>query len=309
MTGVKGKKGVLLLGGDGFMGRALRGRLIETGRQIHVVTRSTILDSGDGSCIHGGGIENVELLRRLIPLVDTIVHLASATTPGLSARTPSLEANLNIAPTLGLLEELQRHPGVRLVYISSGGTVYGDPGRDPVTESAELRPVSFYGAGKVAVEGFLRSFQRMNGNPVVVLRPSNVYGPGQPRYQGFGVIRTMLQHALDGTTMSIWGDGSVVRDFLYIDDMIAAIEGMIDTTIPAGTFNAGSGLGHSLNELIRIIESTCDTHLPVRYQPSRGIDVQRIVLDVTSIRDHCGWKARTTLEHGVAKTWEWLRSQ
>lgn len=304
-----GNKNVLLLGGAGFMGRALCARLGARGYDVHVLARGTTLDIAEGCTVHGGGMENTELLRRLLPRMGTIVHLASATTPGLSAVTPSLEADLNIAPTLGLLGELIAHPHIRLVYVSSGGTVYGDPGSGTADESSELKPLSFYGAGKVAVETFLRCFQQRQGNPLVILRPSNVYGPGQPRYQGFGVIRTMLQHALDGSTMSIWGDGSTVRDFVYIDDVVSAMECFVADGAPTGTFNIGAGVGHSLNDLVSVVERASGRRLCVRHEAARGIDVQRIVLDTRAIRERCGWTAATPLEAGVVHTWQWLSGQ
>jgi UDP-glucose 4-epimerase len=302
-------KSVLLIGGAGFMGRALCTRLAARGYDVHVLTRGTTLELAEGCTVHGGGLENSELLRRLLPRMGTVIHLASATTPGLSAVTPSLEADLNMAPTLGLIGELIAHPRIRVVYVSSGGTVYGDPGDAMADESSELKPLSFYGAGKVAVEGFLRCFEHRHGNPLVILRPSNVYGPRQPRYQGFGVIRTMLQHALDGSTMGIWGDGSIVRDFVYIDDVVSAIECFIPAGAPLGTFNIGAGVGHSLNDLVAIVEHTTGRRLSVRHEAARAIDVHRIVLDAQAIRERCGWTATTPLEAGVAHTWQWLRSQ
>lgn len=300
---------ILLLGGAGFIGRALCARLSASGHDVHVLTRGTAIEIAEGCAIHGGGIENTELLRRLLPKMNTIVHLASATTPGLSAATPSLEANLNIAPTLGLLEVLSAHPHVRLIYVSSGGTVYGDPGSDATCEDSELKPLSYYGAGKVAAEAFLRCFQQRSGNPLVIVRPSNVYGPGQPRYQGFGVIRTMLQHALDGSTMTIWGDGSIVRDFVYIDDLVTAMECFMAESAPTGTFNIGAGVGHSLNELITIVESASGRPLRVRHEAARGVDVQRVVLDISAIKARYGWRPTVSIETGLARTWEWLCSQ
>ncbi|MEO9115135.1 MAG: NAD-dependent epimerase/dehydratase family protein [Gemmatimonadaceae bacterium] len=302
-------RGILLLGGGGFMGRALTARLRARGHDVHILVRGTTLDVPDGVTVHGGGMENVELLRRLLPRFKTVVHLASATTPGLSSKSPSLESSGNIAPTLGLLEELQKFPGLRLVYVSSGGTVYGNPEHEMVPESAQLSPLSFYGAGKVAIEDFVQCFQRLSGNPVVILRPSNLYGPGQPRYQGFGVVRTMLQHVLDRSTMTIWGDGTVVRDFLYIDDMMSAIECVLDGTDASGTFNVGAGVGHSLNDLKNIIEDVCGKRLDIRHEHPRSIDVQRIVLDSSNMEKQFGWTPLTGLWLGIAKTWEWLCAQ
>lgn len=298
---------ILLLGGAGFMGRALSARLRERGSIVHVVTRDNEVRE-DGGVMHSGGIENTELLRKLIPQCPTVIHMASATTPGLSSRAPSLESR-NIAPTLGLIEILQDHPHVRVIYISSGGTVYGNPTLSAVPEHAEIQPLSFYGAGKAALETFLRCLQQTGGNPVTILRPSNVYGPHQPMYRGFGVIRTMLQHLRNDTAMTIWGDGSVVRDFLYIDDMVSAVECVLDDAGATGTLNVGSGDGHSLNEIIRIMEAVCGARLRVQYEPSRGIDVQRVVLDISTIKARYGWDPTVSIENGLARTWEWLCSQ
>lgn len=300
---------ILLLGGDGFMGRALGTRLCACGHVVHTIKRSVELDNHGEVVTHGGGMENIELLRRLLPEIDTVVHMASATTPGLSGATPSLEASLNLAPTLAVLEELQQHPGIHVIYLSSGGTVYGNPGQSSATESTPIQPLSYYGAGKLAIEEFLRCFQRLAGNPVTILRPSNVYGPGQPRYQGFAVIRTMLQHLRDGSTMSIWGDGSVVRDFIHIEDVVAALERVLTKSDGSGTFNVGSGIGHSLNDLKAIIEKASGKQLHVSYEASRDIDVQRIVLDSSAMQKRFGWVPQISLATGIEDTWKWLCTQ
>lgn len=300
---------ILVLGGGGFMGRALCSRLLERGHEVHALMRGALLDAPERVVVHGGGIENIGPLQPLLQHIDAIVHVASATTPNLSRTTPSLEADLNIAPTLALLEELQRHPHIRLVYLSSGGTVYGNPGPASATEAAALRPLSYYGAGKLAIEEFLRCFQHLSGNRVSILRPSNLYGPGQPRYQGFAVVRTMLQHLNDGTTMTIWGDGSAVRDFIHIDDVVSAIECVLVDADASGTFNVGSGIGHSVDDLKAIAEHVSGRPLMVRYEPSRNMDVKRIVLDSSAMQERFGWRAHIPLAAGIKGTWNWLRAQ
>lgn len=299
---------ILLIGGHGFMGNALGAHLARLGHEVHTTRRGVELGPRGDVHAHGGGMENLELLRALLPRMDAVVHLASGTTPGLSRTSPSMEATLNIAPTLALLEELQRHPGVRLVYLSSGGAMYGTPFEGCATESTPARPLSYYGAGKLAIEGFLHSFSHLAQRPVAILRPSNVYGPGQPRYQGFAVIRTMLDHVANGTTMAIWGDGSVVRDFIYIDDVVSAIAGVVLDRDGGGTFNVGAGVGHSLNDLKSIVEVVTGHLLHVQYESSRSIDVPRIVLDSDAMRRRFGWEPTVRLEEGVARTWRWLRT-
>jgi UDP-glucose 4-epimerase len=297
---------ILLVGGHGFLGSALGAHLVGLGHEVHTIRRGVELGPGIDALAHGGGMENLELLRTLLPQMDVVVHLASGTTPGLSRTSPSMEATLNISPTLALLDELQRHPRVRLVYVSSGGAMYGIPSDDRATESTPARPLSYYGAGKLAIEGFLYSFSHLASRPVVILRPSNVYGPGQPRYQGFAVLRTMLEHVSNGTTMSIWGDGSVVRDFIYIDDVVAAIAATVLDADATGTFNVGAGVGHSLNDLKAIVEAVTGKPLIVEYQPSRAIDVPRIVLDSDAMRRRFNWKPSVSLADGIARTWRWL---
>lgn len=300
---------IVLLGGSGFMGRALASRLHASGDEVHVVARGTVIDAIEGLAVHGGGMENVEHLRPVLARADAVVHMASATTPGLSRHAPVLEASGNIAPTLAILHELQQHPSARLVYLSSGGTVYGNPGRLSAKEATPTHPLSYYAAGKIALETFLRSFAHLAGNPVVILRPSNIYGPRQPMYQGFGVIRTMLQHLADGTTMEIWGDGSVVRDFIHVDDMVSAIEHVLRDSDASGTFNVGSGTGHSLNDIRALAESASGRALKVAYLPSRNIDVERIVLDSGALQTHFGWRPKVELPDGIRQTWNWLCNQ
>ena len=154
---------------------------------------------------------------------------------------------------------------VRLLYVSSGGTLYGNPSVIPVPEDQPLWPVSYHGVGKVAVEAFLRVYGGNHGGRVCVLRPSNVYGPGQILREGFGVIRTMLEHAYHGEPMTFWGDGEAIRDFLYVDDFVEACCRTIDSRAPLGVYNVGAGVGHSLNSLRAIMERVTGRELRVRW--------------------------------------------
>ena len=267
------ENGVLLLGGAGFIGSALARKLAEAGRQVIVLAPHPPRDARDLDYVQGN-LGDPGRLAKVLPRCSTVVHLASATTPGSSTNSPALELD-NLAPTLRLLEALEARPQSHLVFFSSGGTVYGNPQRLPVHEDAPSKPRSFHGAGKLAQEAFLQAF-RARGHAVTVLRPSNVYGPEQTLKSGFGLIRTLLEHVRRGTSFEVWGDGESVRDYIYIDDVTEACARLIAMPEDNDTYNLGSGIGHSINQVRDIVEkvtgqcaaSTCATS----FSTIRGLD-------------------------------------
>ena len=205
------EKNILLLGGGGFIGTALARRLCKEPCHVHVLSKHFPSPKIEPNLIfYQGELDNKEILERVLPECKTIIHLASSSTPGSSSRHPVLEADKNITPTLRFLDILQSHKDVHIIFISSGGTLYGNPKSTPVDEAHPTNPLSFHGAGKLALETFLRTFSTSSKPSTTIVRPSNVYGPGQALRFGFGVIRTMLEHVLRGTVMEIWGDGTSI---------------------------------------------------------------------------------------------------
>lgn len=279
---------VLLLGGTGFIGSALGERLAKEGIPFQSIGR-----------------HDAVRLEQLLPQCNTVVHLASATTPGASAKHPDLELG-NITLTLRLLALLQTQPETHLIYFSSGGTVYGNPDRLPVTEDTPIVPLSNYGAGKAAQEAFCQAF-RTKGHAVTILRPSNAYGPGQTMRQSFGLIRTMLECACLGTPLEIWGDGGNIRDFIYIEDIVEACTRFIKQPQDSGTYNLGSGIGYTVNQVREIVEAMCDKKLITTYRPGRGTDVHNVVLDIAKLDAHLDWQPGVGLSEGIARTWKWLQ--
>jgi UDP-glucose 4-epimerase len=297
------RDGVLLLGG-GFIGMALARRLLADGKKVHVVTHSIASDIDAGISVHLGDLSDADLLEKLSSECSTIVHLASVTLPGSSARHPVRELD-NLAPTLRLLEALQSWESTHVIFLSSGGTVYGNPLANPVAETAPLVPLSYYGAGKVALESFFHA-ARSAGQMVTVLRPSNVYGPGQNLRTGFGLIRTLLEHVRNKVPVEIWGDGENIRDFVYIDDLVEGCKRFIDMPTDSGTYNLGSGVGHSINQVLRTIETICETNLQKMHRPARKMDVREVVLDMSNLEARLDWRPAMGLEEGVRRTWMWI---
>ncbi len=280
---------VLLLGGAGFIGGALARRLKQEEITVHVIGR-----------------HDTERLEQVLPQCGTVIHLASATTPGSSASHPGLEL-ANLALTLRLLELLQPQPQTHLIFLSSGGTVYGNPDRLPVAEDAPITPLSNHGAGKASQEAFCQAF-RAQGHAVTILRPSNAYGPGQTIKSGFGLVRTMLEHVRVGTTMEIWGNGENIRDFIYIDDVVDAAMRLIRLPQDSATYNLGSGKGCSINQVRGIVEEITGTELKVSLRPARGADVRAVVLNIERICQELSWTPKVELREGVGLTWTWLQN-
>lgn len=297
---------ILLLGGGGFIGQSLARTLLLNGHAVRRVDTRPMPRLGDLDRVFTGDISEPAFIAQHLNSCSTLIHLASATTPSTSATNPYLEAEGNIGPTLRLLE-LAQHADLRhFIFISSGGTVYGNPARQPARESDPLAPQSYHAAGKAALESFLHTYRHLSGKVVTILRPSNLYGPEQPLRSGFGVIRTMLEAMRTGQPMTIFGDGENVRDYLYIDDMIGACCQLVERSCDNETFNVGAGTGTSINQLRKAIENIVGKRLAVKHLPPRLLDVREIVLDSTKLANATGWAPEVGLEEGIARTWQWL---
>jgi len=302
------RDGVLVVGGGGFLGRALTAQLVSRGRRVHVLGRQLAGGFPPQVSVSSGGLSNEAALRRSLAECGTVFHLACATTPSVSAGLPMLEMEENIAPTLQFLSVLQDYPDTHLLFLSSGGALYGNIGTRPAREDDPLNPLSFHGAGKAALEAFLRAHAARTGNPLTILRASNLYGPGQPLRAGFGVVRAMLERARSGTPLEIWGDGETVRDFVYIDDVVEVCLRYAELAGGPKTYNVGSGEGCSLNRLRSVVEAATGRRLHVVHGAPRAMDVRHIELDTGRLRARLGWAPRVSLEQGVGATWRWLEA-
>jgi UDP-glucose 4-epimerase len=297
-------RNILILGGGGFIGRTLATRLSACG---HTVTCVDTVETGSIDRNVTEVVADLTDASKLVPLLcscDTIVHLASATTPASSANHPTQEAQHNLAPTLKFLEMLPSSHSLHLLFLSSGGTVYGAPEQLPATELAPLLPQSYHAAGKIALEAFLGAYRNLSGHSITILRPSNIYGPGQPLRPGFGIVRHILENVHRGRSVTVWGDGENIRDYLYIDDMVAACQRLIEQGNANATYNVGAGVGTSINALLKTVEQVIQQQVAVEYFPARAADVRAIVLDSTKLREVTGWIPQTDLAEGIRRTWQ-----
>ncbi len=301
------REGILLVGGNGFLGSALAKALVKADREVHVLSRSTEPGRRHGINFHRGDQGDDATVAPLLRACGTVVHLASTTTPGSSARIPEMDTAENVKPCAVLIERLCDSPPERLIFVSSGGAVYGNPKALPVDESFLPNPLSYHAAGKVALEALFTVFAQANRVPLAIMRPSNIYGPGQCLRNGFGLVRTLLEKALQGRTVEMWGDGSAVRDYLFIDDAVAALLRLINDSKAIGPFNAGSGVGTSIKSLIEYVPEITGRPLEIMERPARKTDVHHIVLDSSKLRLATGWTPVVTLKEGLLQTWTWLK--
>ena len=299
---------VLVLGAAGFIGRHLVRRLANDGWTVLAATRQPC--AFDHPHIENVVASFVEAAT-FTPLLSrccAVVHAASSTTPGSSTATPQLDGNLRT--TLALLEALQDAVHCRLLYLSSAGTLYGDRAT-PAVETDPLRPRSYHGAGKAAAEQFLQAWVAQYDGTAVVLRPSNVYGPGQAARQGFAIVPTAMDCAASGRPLQIWGDGGQVRDYLYVDDLVKLCVDALQVPLAPGyhVYNAASGQGVALNQLLAMIEQASGCAVVRQHLASRVADLRQVLLDPQAAGHAFGWKATTPLASGLARTWQWHQGQ
>jgi len=239
---------------------------------------------------------------------DIVYHLLGGSVPAQSNAEPAADVVGSLLPSLRLIEACRAGGAGRLVFASSGGTVYGPtPAGVQTPESAPTNPITAYGINKLAVEKYLGLFRHLYGFDAIVLRIANPYGPFQHRRRAQGVVGTALAHALAGEPVEIWGDGRVVRDYLHIDDVAAAMVAAGGYRGSRWVFNVGSGEGRTVRA---VVEDVC-TLLGVPrerivHRPGRAVDVPYNVLDNGLVRQEMGWKPIVSWQTGLTATAGWL---
>jgi UDP-glucose 4-epimerase len=300
----------LVLGGSGFLGSHIVDRFL---REKHEVTVYDLYPerfrrSPKGIKFVTGDFGNVGALDELIATrFDAVIHCVSTTTPKSSNESPEFDIQSNVIGTLNLLDICARHNYGKLVFLSSGGTVYGDIGDlELVDESHSVRPMCSYGVSKLAIEHYLEVYKHLRGLNYVALRLSNPYGERQSPLRALGALTVFLHRTLKNQSVEVWGDGSVTRDFIYVGDVADAV--YLATVNPiSGTFNVGTGVGLSLRDILHHITRVVGIEPSVTWLASRSFDVPKIVLDATKLRRATEWKNVTKLEDGISITADWLR--
>ena len=300
----------LILGGNGFIGSHLVDRLLADGHRVRVFDKyeeryRKPLPQVD---YRFGDFGNRGLLAAALQGIDIVFHLISTSLPKTSNDDPAYDVQSNVIETLFLLEKCLEFGVKKVVYISSGGTVYGRPQHLPVAEDAPHEPECSYGITKLTIEKYLALYRQLHGLEYVVVRPSNPYGSRQNPHGIQGAIPVFLGKVAKSEPIEIWGDGEVVRDYLYIDDLVDGICKAAFIAASERIFNIGRGAGYSLNEIVAAIRVVTGREVQVVYKPGRLFDVPAIYLDITRAAKQLGWQPETSLHEGISCAWEFVNS-
>lgn len=290
----------LVIGANGFIGSHLTRHLVEQGRKV-LAYASRRPEGADVSWLP----LEAPFTSPEFAGAGTVVWAAGASTPASSAHSVALEYERNIRPLLAFMEAGRDWSPRRVIFLSTGGAIYGDIDAGSAHERSPTEPKSYYSAGKAAGEAFLVAWAHQAGHDVTILRPSNVYGAGQPYKRGFGIVPTAFHAIRTSEPVVIRGDGNAVRDYLHVDDLVSLIGQVIVKPFAPGaaTYNASSNQGTSLNALFSCIQAATGEVVPRIHQPARAFDVSRIVLDNTLARTTFSWTPEVALATGLVDAW------
>lgn len=305
----------LIVGGGGFIGSHLAHHLARQGeREVIVTGRSAVPRFSLPSSVSyvQGNAGDVAFIGDLLENCDEVVDLAYATVPKTSFDDPVHDVLVNLPSSVALLRQACQRKLRRFVLVSSGGTVYGNADYLPIDEKHPTNPVSPYGITKLALEKYALMFQRLDGLPVVIVRPGNPYGPNQFGKLAQGFVGAAMYAAIKGDIVAVFGERGTVRDYIHVDDLCQGIIAAMDKGLSGDVFNVGSGVGYNNLELLEVLRNVVAPdgfRVRVETRPARPFDVAANVLSTARLTLVSGWQATYGLEAGLRQTWDWVRSQ
>ncbi len=303
---------VLVTGGAGFLGSHLVDRLISENHRVTVVDnlssgRTSNLNNGVDSFeetdIRSSGLR--EIFKKAAP--EVIYHVAAQISVAVSAREPRLDADVNVIGGLNVLESACAGGAKKIVFVSTGGAMYGDPARLPADESLPPRPLSPYGASKLSLENYLPVFKHLHGLDYSIVRPANIFGPRQDPHGEAGVVAIFTKSMLQGLPCKIFGAGTDERDYIYVSDVVDLLV-RAAASVRNGPFNAGTGTGTTVNALFAMLAGLTGYKLTAVRAPERPGDLRKITLDSGKSRKELGWNHTVGLRGGLEQTVAWFRA-
>ncbi len=300
-----------IFGGGGFIGSTIADRLLKDGHALRIFERPRVVPYRTFKPEEKvewvmGDLLSTHDVANAVDGVDAVLHLVSTTLPKSSNDDPIFDVETNVIGTLQMLEAMVVRNVRRMVFISSGGTVYGNPVYLPVDEKHPTDPLVSYGVTKLAIEKYLGVFGHAYGIKSVVLRVANPYGERQRIETAQGAVGVFLNNAIRGVPLEIWGDGSITRDYIHVSDVAEAFVKALGYDGDTRIFNISSGIGMSLNELIKVLEDTLGRPVVRRYLPGRPFDVKSNVLSNELARKELDWVPTVSMRDGIARTAGWM---
>jgi UDP-glucose 4-epimerase len=302
----------LVLGGGGFIGSAITDKLLAEKHSVRIFERPRVAPYREFDAFEDvewvtGDLLSSNDVNDALDGIDTVFHLVSTTLPKGSNDDPIYDVQSNLIGTLQILNLMAQRRTPRIVFISSGGTVYGPPQYLPIDEKHPTNPLVSYGITKLAIEKYILLFERLHGIKSVILRLANPYGERQRIETAQGAVAVFLNRALRRQCIDIWGDGSVTRDYVYIGDVANAFLLAANYDGPECVFNIGAGHGTSLNDLVSKMEVTLGAVIERRYLPERPFDVKANVLGIELAMRELKWSPEVSIDRGLLRTVEWIR--
>lgn len=303
---------ILIIGGGGFIGSAVADRLLLDGHRLRIFDRSGVrpyrkFNSVESvEWIEGDFLSGVDV-SEAIDGTDVILHLVSTTLPKNSNEDPIFDVQTNLVVSLQILAEMVKKNVKKIIFISSGGTVYGAPIYCPIDEQHPTNPIVSYGITKLAIEKYLSLYQHLYGIQTITLRVANPFGERQRIETAQGAVGVFLSKAIRNEPVNIWGDGSIVRDFIYVSDVADAFSNALTYAGEKNIFNISSGKGTSINELLNLIEEILGQKIQRNYLPARPYDIPLSILDNSLAIKELNWLARVGLREGLIKSVLWMK--
>jgi UDP-glucose 4-epimerase len=305
---------IVIFGGGGFIGSSIVDRLLLDDHELRIFERPRVVPyrkfkENEQMEWVTGDLSNIHDVNDAIEGFDAVLHLVSTTLPKNSNEDPIYDVQTNLVATLQMLNAMVARNIRKIIFISSGGTVYGNPVYLPIDEKHPTNPLVSYGITKLTIEKYLQMFERMYGIKAITLRVANAYGERQRIETAQGAVGVFLHHALKGAPIDIWGDGSVTRDYIHASDVAEAFVRALEYSGAKRCFNISSGVGTSLNELIGMLEDTLGKPIERNYLPGRPFDVPVSVLSNDLAREELKWAPGISMQDGIARTSKWMADE
>jgi UDP-glucose 4-epimerase len=298
----------LVIGGTGFIGKEVTRQLLERGREVISLSRGKAQPQHHTPMLTHvqGDYSNMGLLRDLLCRGCDVINLAYSTVPKTSFGDPTYDLTSNLPANVALLQEASRAEVNRLLIVSSGGTVYGDPQSLPIREDHPTNPISPYGITKLTVDCYARMFYRTIDLPVLIVRPANAYGEQQRTGVGQGFIAAAINAIQSHKTVEIYGPEGTIRDYIHVRDVASGIVCALERGTIGETYNLGTGIGHTNLEVLQHlkVEAARDGfNVSTAHLPERRFDVKANILDSSKLQRHTGWQAGVGLGTGLEAMW------